>query len=101
HERNRGDRQLRQRPDDEGPDALPLELAEFRLQTHAGEREQERPARQVRERGDLYLVEDLERRQQRDEEESQDELGKLLPEERSLALHRLRLTAGGPVDCVR
>ena len=83
-----GDEQLGEGAHHEGAHALLAELAEVRLEPHAGESEQERPAGEVREAADLRLVEGAQRGEQRDEEEPEDELGELLPDERRLVRDR-------------
>src|SRR6476620_12272808 len=84
-QRDRRDHYFSQRAHDERTYSLLLHLLEIDPQTNSRKREQERPARQVRQAADLVFVEDAQARQQRDQQKSQHKLGKLLPQERRLA----------------
>src|SRR3954467_12392559 len=95
-----GDRQLREGADHEGTQSLLLQLAEVGLESDAGEGEEKRPAREVREIRNLWSGKGAERREQRDEEEPEYEFGELLPDEQRLVRHFLRLAFRRPVDGV-
>jgi len=84
--------------DQERADALLAEVAEAGAQTDAGEGEQKGPAREITDRQQLRLGEEADCGEYRDEQEAQDEFGKLRPEESGLVLDLRRLTLGGPVD---
>src|SRR6476646_2402636 len=75
-------------------------VAEVRAKADACEGKKESPTRKIGERTDLVFVEELEGGEHRDEKETQDELGKLLPEERGLVANCFSLALTGPVDRV-
>src|SRR5580692_8230216 len=84
----------------EGPQALFAHITKICSQTNSCESQKKGPTRKIRERSDLLFVEELVRGKHGDEQETQDELGELLPEERGLVAHHLGLALAGPVDRV-
>src|SRR5580704_18296196 len=82
----------------EGAKALFAHVTEVRAEANAGERQKKRPARQIGERAYLILVEKRVGGKDGNEQESQDELGEFLPEERSLVAYSFGLALTGPVN---
>src|SRR5712672_1835876 len=83
-QRDSSDHNLAERSHDEWPDSLFLHLLKIDAKTHARERKQKRPAGQIRQAVYLVLIKDAQAGQQRDQQKSQDKLGKLLPQKRRL-----------------
>ena len=75
-------------------------VAEIRPQPDAGECKQKGPARKVGERAHLILAKELIRGEYGNEQETQDELGEFLPQERGFVARRFGLALAGPIDCV-
>src|SRR5271154_32794 len=84
----------------ERAEALLAHVSEVCAQADACERQKKCPARKIGERADLVLAEKLVGGQHRDEQEAEDELGKLLPEKGCLVADRFCLALAGPVDGV-
>ena len=95
HQRNE---HLTDRADCKWPPALLAELAETGAQAYSCKGQQKRPAREVREAGQLWFGEVAERGEQRDEQESQHELREFFPEKSSFVADDLSLSARCPVD---
>src|SRR5437763_9980852 len=72
-QRQAGNRALADDADDERAPALLHELADIRSKADARKRQQERPARQVRQIRHLALAEHAHRRKPRDDDEADDE----------------------------
>ena len=113
-QRDGGDRYLADGSDEEGLDSLLEQVLEAGTQADSGEGKQERPAAEVAQSGDLRSAEAIvnqagelrvelgvecaECGQERDDEEAENKLGELLPEECALVLDRPRLSLARPVD---
>src|ERR1700730_501886 len=79
-EREGRDDDLAERTHDERSQSLPGHFAKVRAQANTGKGQQERPAREVAQRGHLILAESVETDEQGDCQKSQHELGKLVPQ---------------------
>src|SRR5205807_9418481 len=80
------------------PYTLFEQCANISAQSHAGKGEEERPSREIAERGGLSFVEDLKAGERRDQQEPKHKFGKLLPQESSFALFELSRSARCPAN---
>jgi len=76
------------RSDRKRAQALLAHIAEIGAQAHASEGKQKRPPRKIGERSHLILVKKVIGRKHRDQQEAENELRKLLPQEGRLVPHR-------------
>src|ERR1700684_3796824 len=82
----------------ERPPTLLPQFTQIRAQTHSRKCQQKRPARKVRQACQLWLGEEAEWRQQRNQKKAQNELGKLAPQKCSLVLDGFGLAARCPIQ---
>lgn len=98
--RNNRNHHFADRAHRERAQALLAHLLEIGAQPHASKGQKKRPARKVRDSCDLLLIEKRIRGKDGDQQETEHELRKLLPEKRGLVRYSPGLASAGPVDRV-
>jgi hypothetical protein len=97
-QRKQSDKNLAEDADKNGPPALRDKVAQLRAKADPRECGKEGPFTQVAERAELACREEADARKDRESHEAEDELRKLLPEEKGFALDASGFALRCPVD---